>query len=207
MTSDKGVILTVGILAGADRTAVVMPLATDDGGLDPTTICEDAVEAFVSTCVPQLLACISIDAQVTSVSAEGMMDGTVPFRVDFAPGTAVGTRDNPLMPANVSSLGTFYGDPADIGPGLRMRASHIFIPGLSMADVTVDKIVSTLESAIEAFITTLLNGFTTNLGGGKWYRVLAKSASTSIVQGLKRLISAIARLYVATQRRRLLPHT
>lgn len=207
MQSDKGVIVTVSILCGADRTAIVIPLATDDGGLAPESICVDAVAAVQNTVVPLIQDCLSADASVMAVAAEGMMDGTIPFRRDFPVGFFAGNRGAGLMPSQVTGLAIFYGDPADIGPGLTMRCGKTFMPGLCSADVVVDTIVGALEGALEAFAAALLNGFNTNLGGGKWYRVLAKAASTSIVQALRRTIVKAIRKYVATQRRRLVPHT
>lgn len=206
MTSDKGVICTIGIDTQAgDRTACVFPFATDDGALDFNTLCTDCVLAIQTSILPPLLDCISQDSFVRYIQVEGMMDGMVPSRIDFAAGAFPGTRAHSSIASQVAALVAFYGDPADLGPGVPMRVGKMFLAGISINDVTNDIIQAGLKAALETLASALQSGFATDGGGGKWYRVLARTVVRNVATAVRRTIGGIVRDYVATQRRRLIP--
>lgn len=204
--ANVGVILTVGGLCGSDRVAMVMPLVTDDGGLDAITRCEDAVAAFRVSEIVTLLNCISSDAQITYLAAEGMCDGMIPFREDFALATYPGSRPAGVMPSSVTSLVAFYADPADLGAGVRMRTAKSFIWGVPQGDVVGDQIQGALLAGLINFGIAMQTGWATQLGGGKWYRQLAAPSTRLPGDPVIRIATSQPRAYIATQRRRLLPH-
>src|SRR6185369_5785530 len=92
MHSNMGVICTIGVMSKNDRTAIVFPMATDSSNLDRASLCDDALETLQSIAAPLLQAVMSVDAHVTHIQVEGMMDGSVPARQDYAAGLYPGTR-------------------------------------------------------------------------------------------------------------------
>ncbi len=203
---DKGVIATIGIQSGNDRTAIVLPLISDDAGLTPLTRCNDAVNSLNTSIASLVQACLAANANISFIQAEGMIDGDVPFRTDFSAATYPGTAGSVVMPNNVAGLIVFYGDPADLAPGERMPVGKNFMPGVPAAEVTGDIISNTLFLLYEALASALRSGFATQLGGGKWFRVAGKGDSrTAGTTGVGSSV-AYTRNYVATQRRRLIPH-
>jgi hypothetical protein len=203
---DKGVILTVGVVSGSDRTAVVMPLITDDAGLIAATRCTDAVAAFIAGPLATFAGILASNAYVAFVQAEGMIDGEVPARIDFAPAEWPGGQASVAMPNNVAGLTVFYGDPADLPGDAREPVGKTFWPAVPVGEVTGDIISPALHTSYSGLATTLKGGFATFAAGGLWYRVASKGGSRAAGTEGVGCISTATRNYVATQRRRLTPH-
>jgi hypothetical protein len=205
MTSDNGVILTLGLNVNGDRCAIVIPVATDTPVSDPAMICADAVEAFVTAQLTSLLAMLSSDdVYATFCQGEGMDDGIIPYREDYPVDAHEGVRSGNALPSQVAGLLTWYADPADLSPGDRIREAKNFIPGLVVSDVVNDVIESTVQSNLAAVALGMQTGM---IGGGSstWYRVLAAPRPRGTAAQLKRVLTGDCRGYVVTQRRRLTP--
>jgi ABC-type xylose transport system permease subunit len=156
--------------------------------------------------VPALIPCLSSDCSIVYISADGMLDGGIPARIDIPPGTIVGLRAAGAAPTSVAALLTYYEDPADGVVGQRMRTAKNFLAGIAASDIAGDLINGAVISSINTLAGHLLMGFTTALGGGNWYRNLSSvPAGRHAITSIRRIISTSVRQYVATQRRRLLP--
>lgn len=212
--NNQGVVLTVGILAASERTAIVLPMFTESTTLDDINRCTDAVNSFVTSALPGLLDLLCTDGGCSFVQGEGMVDGTVPYRTDFASDEQVGTQTPPALTGNTSALAVFYCDPADVGPSGRMTVAKNFIPGLPVSNVTLDRLNDFAISAVADWANSLVAGYASVIdSGSKWYRGL--KAPFVIVGGKKtrprstpiqRTILAECRGYLSTQRRRFVPH-
>ena len=203
LDSGTGVILTCGFTTGHDRWAIVLPVATDDNTLNPITLCSDAVNAFVALELNHLMAIFAADTNLNYIQAEGMVDGRVPYRTDIAPGGEPGTLGATSMPRNVSALTAFYVDPGQTLSTGRERVGKTFFAGISADEVVGDIVQNVLLTAITLFCNEIVNGYNTNAGGGKWYRV-GKAVRTTAT-ALPNIVAVQVRDYVATQRRRLMP--
>jgi hypothetical protein len=206
-TNDNGVVLTVGILSGPDRCAIVLPLGTDSSEIDANNLCADAVLAFNFTCMTLLTACLSTAAQVTFLSADGMVDGKTPSRQDFIPNANQGLRGENVLPSQVAALLYFYRD-ADQEVGTpRVKLGKNFVPGIANEDVVVDILSTDLVDLLITFSDSLQNGFPTQLDSSKkWYRYLAMPKERTTGTSLIPTYLHGCRQYVGTQRRRLIPH-
>lgn len=204
--NDRGVVLTVGGFCGTDPVAMTFPMFTDDATLTDSNICNDAQQSFINLILPSVLLCMATDAEVRFVSAEGMVDGKLPQRQDFAPGAQPGARTAPSMPSSVCGLLTYYEDPVDVLAGHRIGTGHNFFWGMSKADITNDIISGTLASLYSAVGSLMVAGVATVAGVGKWYRGLAAPKPRTAGQHIKRITGGVVRLYCGTQRRRLIPH-
>lgn len=206
MTNGSGVILTVGIVVNNDRCAVVFPLALEASTEDAANRCTDAVQSFVANMLGFMDAVLSSAAFVSFVAAEGMCDGTIPFREDFSPGDYPGTLAAGPAPSNVCGLLTFYEDPADSPPGDRIRLGKNFIPGIPKVGLTGDIIDGSIVGAMQALAQKLQEGFdSVTASGHKWYRVTAAGKPRAAGTALRRSYIGSARAYVVTQRRHLIP--
>ena len=107
INNDAGVIVTIGLVVNADRVACVFPLA-NDAGLPPETLCSDAVVSFNTSCRTSFLAGMSSDAHIAYAQGEGMVDGKIPYREDYAAGAHPGAIATHAMPNNVTGLGIYY---------------------------------------------------------------------------------------------------
>ncbi len=203
---DNGAIATIGIVSGPDRVAIVAPFIADDPGLTPTTRCVDLVAQIIANILTPLTTVMGTDAHVAFVQAEGMVDGEIPSRTDFAPGDYPGAGGSVVMPNNVSGLSVYYGNPADLAPGARMPVGKTFWPAVPSAEVTGDIISNVLFGNYGTIDTLYRTGFATFLGGGKWYRMAGKGNSRTAGTPAVSIISSAVRHYVATQRRRMTPH-
>lgn len=204
MIIDNGVILTVGVQSGYDRVACVIPLCADDS-IPPVSGCQSALEGWGASIRDSFLACMSSLAFLRFVQAEGMIDGMIPYREDYAPTDFPGTRGATIMPSQVTGLCVFYEDPADAVVGARMRVGKNFIPGLCADDIAQDFLVPDLVTAIAGFATAMQAGFAGSIGSHTFYRVLAGDVRSPAGTPIKRVITAQARGYVCTQKRRLIP--
>lgn len=207
--SNYGVLVTIGIMSGVDRAEIVIPMATDSTTLVPENLCFDAVEAIQDGSVlADLALCLSSDSYIMFVAAEGMMDGTVPYRTDYSPTNYPGQRSSGVQASNCGALAVFYANPADLGPGVAMRVGKNTIPGLASVDVVQDLLVDNLHTLVQTWADLFITGLESGGGGAgkKWYRVLAKASQTAVAELLKRVVTAVVRKYIATQRRRLTPH-
>jgi len=211
-TSTGGVILTVGMKVHGDRCAIVIPLATDGPPLNVDTLCNDAVEAFNTSCVGILTPCLSQDTQVCFLNAEHMELNTLPSRMDLGGAEAImGEVESDALPCNITGLCIFYGDPADLVLPGRLRLGKMFMPGVPSGEVTADRVSATLQSAYQDFADLLLEGFPTLYApSSSYYRMLAyprPQPARSAAQILMGCEQSVARGYVATQRRRLIPRS
>lgn len=208
LTSDKGVILTVGMgLSGGNRAALVIPVATPSSAVIPVLMCRLAVTAFKANALGLLQACFGAEGEVTFLAGEGMDDGNIPYREDYAPGTYVGTGGGGGLPVTNGLLLTFYEEPDDVAPGDRIRTAHNTIPGQSPDDWTDGVPSSAMIANGETFGNTMITGwaFDPAIGSDKWYRALAAIRDATGTP-LKRIADAQTRGYVGTQRRRQIPH-
>lgn len=205
VTNSKGVILQVGIVVNNDRTELVIPCATDGALSDNNTRCFDAVTGFEANVLPALLAAMSSGAYVSFLQADGMVNGMIPFRTNYAAGVKPGTRGAAPVPSSTGGLISFYAEPADLGVGARMRTAHNTIPGPDVTDLSGDALVGAYKGVLNSFGLSLQVGF---LGGGPgdtFYRVLAAKHGAG-GQPLIRVAFVDVPGYVATYRRRILPH-
>lgn len=221
-TNDNGVILSAGLLVNGDRCVMVMPLLYD-GTMDPVTGCVDAVAGFVSVPMAALIACLSSDAELTYVQAEGMVDGVVPYRTNFEAGSTPGTLSAGAMSSQVGALLDFYADPADLGPGDKMAVARNTIPGIPKAEVAGDTISGVLKLLVEAFGATLQPGFLSSISPPNvWQRCLSVPVTVTpnplyppgrpknfytrpAGQNVRRTVNYSCPGYVATIRKRLTP--
>lgn len=203
-----GVIVSIGIVCNNDRQEIVFPMSNTDAGLDAANRCNDAVMTVVGTIVPAIQNIMSADAYVSFVQAEGLRPGCIPARLDYIPATFPGNRAAGPAPSNVAALLAFYADPDDLNLGQRTRVAKTFIPGIAAGDLVGDKVVGAVLGLMITMANFMLGGMGTQLGGGNWYRICGTSGRVPPMDPLKcvRLRDAFARDYVATQRRRLLPH-
>lgn len=87
-----------------------------------------------------------------------------------------------------------------------MRVSKNFIPGLSDTDVSGDYIAAAVQSQLDNFLDSCLSGFSaTSTPSTKWYRIMAAPKNRQPATPLIRVGLGLTRLYVGTQRRRLIP--
>ena len=120
-SNDAGVILSIGMVGGANRMEMVVPLFINTLLDDKDAMCEDAVNSFVNAVIGDLQDCMSSDAYISYLAAEGMRDGLIPFRADYASTTYAGSGDAGLIPPTVACLATFYAASTDLPSGGRMR--------------------------------------------------------------------------------------
>lgn len=206
MQNTTGVILTVGIRTPQDRAAIVLPLATDTTELDNRAFCANAAVAFEESCLDLLTEALGASAYVAYLQCVGMVDGMIPVRTDYGILDHPGQRTGPGECSQIAALTVFYCHPDDLTLGSRMRVGKNFIPGLSDTDVSGDYIVGAVQDALDAFLDPLLKGFVTEATPSTtWYRVLSIPKLRTPGQELKRIALGYTRLYVGTQRRRLIP--
>lgn len=208
LLAGQSAMMTIGIVTNNDRTAIVMPMATDDPDVNFNQLCDNLVTDAATNLLPTLLDCLSADATVTHISAEGMLKGTIPMRSNLAGAVSVvGTRAAGAVSSQVAALLAFYANPDDIPAEARIRVAKTFVPGIADGDVTGDKISSNLSAALVLFQELLGQGFDKGgTGGYKWYRINGRpagspNASTTVVRNARGNV----RDYVCTQRRRLTP--
>lgn len=208
MIADNGVLVTIGMMVGKDRAAIVFPIATGTADLGKTELCRHAGLAVKDGLCSMLKACMGSDCSLEHISVEAMLDGYIPSRIDLAAlGTNGGTGTPPSMPAQVAGLLVFYADPADLPPGGRMRVGKTFVPGIPQDLVAGDKLLSDELTALTTLANAMGAGFTgVTYPEETWYRVLAAPRPRGAVgQSLKRTIASDGRAYVVTQKRRLTP--
>jgi len=207
LTSDHGCILTIGVVSESERSTMVIPFCTESSVLDDTNRCYDLVVSFDGSSLSDFQACMSSSAYVSFISAEGMKDGSVPFRLDYPPTDKVGSRAANCQSNQIAGLIAYYEDPADATPGQRMRVAKTFVPGLSVADFSTGAMILALQTALQTVGDNTIAGFASlNDGSSNWYRVLAAPKPRNTTNPVRRTVTAIGRGYTGTQRRRLLPH-
>lgn len=206
MKNDDGVIVTIGIETGTDRCAIVLPLATDVTSIGPEVICADAIGAVVVSVFPLLVPCLSSTANIRFVAGEGMIDDRVPYRIDYSVSDHPGTGGDDPIPSQAAGLIVFYEDPEDNTGGGRMLCGKNFIPGLPNDEVVAANVISTMVTKLNTLAALLQTGFPTGtVSGQNWYRVLATPKPRTSGTIVKRTITSMARGYVCTQKRRLIP--
>lgn len=202
--ADYGSVLSVQFLVAGQRAECVIPLADDSQVVVATNKNRDVCEAFVAQGLPLLLDCLAQDAQVIGVSAEGMVDGDIPFRLNFPLGSYEGTIAHDCVPQSIASLIAFYADPADVAPGNRTRVAKTMIPGVPETSIAGEIIDGALKTAVGLFMDLLLNGMGGGSAGGIWRRVMAEVRGIGAT--IRLAIQGIVRDYIASVKRRLLPH-
>ena len=202
MHADAGVVLTVGMLntTSGDTGTIVLPMSNDAGFTDKAGLCSEACFAFEGVPLTNLLSCLSADTEVRFIAAEGMVNGCVPFRIDYAAGAKPGIQPGDAAPSQVAALITMYADPADLAAGHRMEDGRIYVPFVSEDDITGDTISGPTLTALDLFGQSMLDGWVMNGLPGKWWRVLKKVHTIGGI--IIRTIDHITRVIVATQRRR-----
>lgn len=207
MNNSSGGIVTIGIRCNGDRAAIVLPIATDEVGMDKkefTKILCDSVDAHV---VDVLAACLASNAYISFIAADGMMDGMVPHRIDYGADEHPGEEEGECETSQVAGLIVYYQDPQDVVGGSRMKVAKNFIPGIPDAWVTGDTVNPSLKTNLDALALVLTSGFVmTESPAGKWYRVMSCPKPRNLEQNVHRVGVWMSRGYTATQRRRLIPH-
>lgn len=203
----NGATITVGVVCNGDRMEVVIPVGSDDPGIIALNIGQDAVEAFEATVLPLLLDCLSQSAYVSFIACEPLNNGQLPFRKDYAALAQPGTAGLGAAPSQVAGLIVFYCDVTQLQPGDRTCVGKTFIPAVPQDDLDGDIIASApLKTAYLAFANAMVNGWNTILAGGKWYRVTSFNSHLTNPDHLLAVSGSVVRQYVATQRRRQIPH-
>lgn len=210
VNSDKGVVLTIGLMVQHDRAAIVFPCATDGVGIDRTNQCASAVDAAIHELVPLILPMMSVDCYISFVEAMGMDDGAYPYREDFAPTTHSGSVASDTLPASIGGLACFYEDTADVPVGARMRHSRMTVPGIGESQVDHGRTTSAYDTLIYALANAMGGiGFTpVVLPACTWYRVIAAPAGgigapTAVALGRVGMVRT--RQYLGSQRKRIRP--
>lgn len=204
---DKGMILSIGIIANADRMQIVMPMLSDAStifaaGIQASDLCKTAETLLI----PLLQACMSSDASITFLSAEGMADGIIPARFDYGIATYPGTLDAGALPDNVGGMMVWYEDPRDAIADARARSCRNTVPGVPKSEYIGGAVSNVVQAALLAAATALQNGLESYTDAPQcWYRALSRLPRDSSATIL-RTWNATARGYVGTQRRRLVPH-
>lgn len=215
MLNQQGVILTIGMLCNYERLAIVEPYGIDLADVDRNTMCADLVSSWIDAVKTQFLACLSEDAAITFIQAEGMTDGAVPYREDYSPADNPGTYAETAEPTGITGLIVYYEDPADVEAGKKMRVGKTFMPAVPVGQVSLQNISSTLQGKYATYAGLVRDGIDSDEhGGNKWYRVL--SVPYELVDGhrvrtpgmsIPRVVTPVVRGYVATQRRRMVPRS
>lgn len=209
LVADRGVVATIGIMTSYDRTAIVIPMASENESLGDSDLCKSAGLAVENGLLAYILDCIATTAYVRYIQCEAMMNGKVPYRRGFGSTDFPGTRTADALPSNVAALALFYSfKEQDDPPTKRTRVGKTFLPGISATDVQGDVITSALVGLIQAFADTMVQGFSD--GGNPasiWYRALSvpRPRPTDPQAQLGRIASQGVGPTVVTQRRRLLP--
>ena len=209
LNSSSGVMVTVGVVntISGERSAMVFPLAEDNRPGVVADLGFDAFSAVEASIMGALLDCMSVDSEIRFIAAEPMMNGRLPFRVDYAAGVNPGTRGTPSVPDQVALLIVFYMNPNDplIPPHNRLRIGKNYIPGAASADIVGDIVQGGVLANMDTLIGILGNGFVgVGADTGTWYRVVSQDRASNST--LVRSMQGESRRYVCTQRRRLLPH-
>lgn len=215
LTNNQGAILTIGGICNSERLAVVEPWGCNQDAPDKVVLCSDLVGAWENDAMSLFLASVSEDFKLLFLQAEGMTDGCVPFRVDFGPSEHPGTIAEVAEPTSVCGLLTYYEDPADVPAGKRMRTGKTFWPAVPVGQIASQSISAILQADYGAYSDTVLAGIdSVAFPGKKWFRMLA--TPYEVIAGKKvrtaglpipRVAAGVPRGYIATQRRRLLPHS
>jgi len=211
MTSDRGVMLSIGIGANGNRCVIVLPVATDDTIITPAFLGQFAVAGFVANMLDAfLLPMLGEDADVRYIQAEGMDPGTVvPFRKEYAPVDKIGTGGTGMVSPNAGLLITYYEDPADVLVTEIIRTGKNTIPGQPSEHWPDGFPDSTMIVAGDDFGAACIAGWNgdPDMSPAKWYRVLgAPPVGHSAAYSLRRIVSAQTRGYSGNQKRRLVPH-
>ncbi len=206
MQNTNGCIVTVGIRTPQDRAAIVLPVATDNDSAGARQLCAACGDAVEESLLDLICACIGASAYVTFVQAEGMVDGMIPVRADYGILDHPGTRTGPGECSQIAGLMMYYALPEDLPLNHRMVVSKNFLPGLSDTDVSGDYIADDVVTAMEAFLAAVTMGFAgTTFPEVTFYRVMSAPRVRTPGTQLVRVGLTLARKYVGTQRRRLIP--
>jgi hypothetical protein len=207
ITNKAGVILTIGMEGNGDRVEIAIPMGIDPESIDAVKMCEDAVTSFIGGPIEDFLGMLVTGAHITFVAAEGMYNGRVPYREDYAATVYQGTATGAAVSSQVALLLSFYEDVGDESPGARIRVGKSFIPFGPATDIVAGRWNPTAVAAGMLFVNDCLNGWdSVEFDGSKWYRYLATPKTRNVETDVKKIISGECRAYPSTQRRRLTPH-
>ncbi len=202
-----GCILTVGVVSEGDRMAMVMPFVCPSVVLNAIDRANDLVASFIASQIAGLTAQMAETSYISFLNAEGMTDGTVPFRHDFAPTAHNGAVTGSAVSSQTAPLISFYEDPADVVPGKRIGVAKTFFCGFPVSGATGDNLEGANAGAILTVFETYVNGFA-SLGdaGTNWYRVLSAPKPRTPGTNCKRIVLTVVRGRFGTQRRRMFPY-
>lgn len=205
-TNNFGAILTIGGICNGERVANVEPYIFDGATFDLVGACNDLLTSWQTAGRGAWLDAISEDYRLAFISAEGMIDGRIPSRVDFGPSEYPGAIAEPALPTSVAGLVAYYQDPADVAAGSRIRVAKTFFPGLPDSLVTGQTVDAGQGLKYYTYGTAVTEGITSaGTPSQKWWRVLSAPKPRTAGQTVQRIASVEQRLYVATQKRRLVP--
>jgi len=204
--NDLGVILTVGIVCNADRCAIVLPLGAPGSSIGIYDICTDAMLSFQTSVMSKLLACMAASSYVSFLSAEPMIDGGLPGRVDYDSTAHVGSVTGEALPSNTGGLMVFYRDPAGTFTSARTPVGKNTVPGVPTSQVVGDKPNNTYVGHLQDLADAMQDGWdSAGSPGDRWYRYLRAPFPRTPNTNLAGIANSQARGYLATQRRRFIP--
>lgn len=204
--NDTGAILTIGCLCNGERLSIVEPYGLDDASADLSTFVKDLIDSWVAANMVNFLACCSQDLAIVFLSGEGMRDGRIPYRTDYAVTAHKGTISSAALPTSVCGLISYYCDPADVVPGHRLGVAKTFFPGLPDAAVTGQAVSSAQQLLYGNYASVVIGSFASvAFSGSNWWRMLSAPKPRSVSTQIPRIEVKVARGYVATQKRRLVP--
>ena len=212
-TNDNGVIVTLGFQIGDQSVAIVLPMGEPAGLSTEPQQTNNAVNAVLgwATVGTDLMSYLSPGCYLSYIQGDGMVDGYIPARYEFAPATHPGTGTGNPVPQQVSALITGYDDTGFSVAAL--RRCHTYLPGLPQAAFTAEILNPTLQYNLETLFNKLIFiGVSEDTNSTVWFRYLA--APYVVVSGkrtrpsgtnIRRIGAFDCRSYAATQKRRLLP--
>lgn len=201
-----GAVLTIGVNTNGNRAAIVLPVFTTDITLGKVNLCDDAVNSAVTTLVPLMVIVMVATDYISFVQADGMKDGYIPSRQDFAPGANPGLVTGQSLPSQTSVLLSMYEEPDDSIAGKRMRVAKTFMPSVPAGYMTNGQLDPTHVANYDSIVSMFGAGWPgVNDVTKQWFRGLSVPKPRSTTAQVPRIRSGETRQYVGTQRRRLVP--
>lgn len=214
LLNTEGVALTVELMVEEAYCAIVLPMAALEGTVShPNKMCENCVFAWTDAVETDFLSCLSSHSRILGYRAEAMVNGNIPFSVQYPLGTGpVGTYtgDDDPEPASIGAVIDFYFDASDVAPGSRTVVSHNTVPGIDQAATDGNYLVSGAVTALRAFAAHLIDETMTHDSSGSggdnltWRRV-NKILRGAANQSVRAAISYVVKQLVGSVENRLYP--
>jgi hypothetical protein len=180
-------------------------MVLDSNPPDATLLCKDAVDAFQVDALPSLQACLSEQAQITGISAQGLVPGRIPHRENYVLGTYLGGIEQNTLPPNVSGIVDFYFASSDVSPGNKTVVSHTSIPGLPETEVDGKTVSVTLRGLLDTFAEKFVVGIASGDEDFSAWKRINSAAKKAIGDTVRVTIYKVTSDIVGSVRRRLFP--